>query len=62
MLQRCVALKLVVAMSTKILRQHLFQLLLVFTIVSQREIKDIAYAKFWGANEVYYGKCVMIVE
>ena len=51
MLQRCV----VVAMSTKILQ---FQLLLVFTTVSQREIKDIAYAKFWGANEVYYGKCV----
>ena len=22
-----------------------------------REIEDIAYAEFWQANEVYYGRC-----
>ena len=30
--------------------------LLVITVVP-REIKDIACAKCWGANKVYYGKC-----
>ena len=25
--------------------------------VVPREIKDNAYAKFWGANKVYFGRC-----
>ena len=54
---RCCA-KIVVAMSSKILRKHQFQLLLVFTTVTQREIKDIAYAKFWQNFGVHM-RCVM---
>ena len=40
----------------KILHNLCFSFLLGITAV-QREIENNAYAKFWGANKVHYGKC-----
>ena len=39
-----------------ILHNLCFSFLLGITAV-QREIENNAYAKFWGANKVHYGKC-----
>ena len=43
-------------MAPKILHYLCFSFLLGITAVS-REIENNAYAKFWGANKVHYGKC-----
>ena len=40
----------------KILHNLCFSFLLGIKAV-QREIENNAYAKFWGANKVHYGKC-----
>ena len=40
----------------KILHNLCSSFLLGITAV-QREIQNNAYAKFWGANKVHYGKC-----
>ena len=40
----------------KILHNLCFSFLLGITAV-QREIENNAYAKFWGASKVHYGKC-----
>ena len=40
----------------KILHNLCFSVLLGVSAVP-REIKNNAYAKFWGANKVYYGRC-----
>ena len=40
----------------KILRKLCFSFLLGIT-AAPREIENNAYAKFWGANKVHYGKC-----
>ena len=40
----------------KILHNHCFQVLLGHEDVL-REIKNNAYANFWGVKEVYYGIC-----
>ena len=41
---------------SKILHNLCFSFLLGITAVP-REIENNTYAKFWGANEVHYGKC-----
>ena len=40
----------------KISHSLCFSFLLGITAVP-REIENNAYARFWGANEVYYGRC-----
>ena len=40
----------------KIVHKYCFQFLLGWLYVL-REIENNAYAKFWGANKVYYGRC-----
>ena len=40
----------------KILQNLCFSFFLGITVVP-RETEDNAYAKFWGANKVHYGRC-----
>ena len=42
------------ALSLALLRGFYFSFLLGITVVP-REIEENSYAKFWGANKVYYG-------
>ena len=37
--------------------QILHNLCFLFLLAVPREIENNAYAKFWGANKVHYGKC-----
>ena len=43
-------------MTPKILRNLCVSFLLGITVVP-REIENNAYAKFWGANKMHYGRC-----
>ena len=45
----------------KILHNLCFSFLLGITAVP-REIENYAYAKFWGANKVHYGRCASGVQ